>query len=62
MGIVVEWLDAFAWGALVVLRVFVVALIFTVVWGLIGASAKLSDSAIVRGVANAYTTVFRGTP
>ncbi len=62
MGVVVEWLDAFAWGALVVLRVFVVALILTVLWGLIGASAKLSDSAVARGVANAYTTVFRGTP
>ncbi|MCC6471838.1 MAG: ABC transporter permease subunit [Alphaproteobacteria bacterium] len=62
MGVVVEWLDAFLWGALVVLRVFFVALIFTVVWGLIGASAKLSDSAIARGIANAYTTVLRGTP
>lgn len=62
MGVVIEWLDAFAWGALVVLQVFVVALILTVVWGLLGASAKLSDSTLARALANAYTTVFRGTP
>ncbi|MCC7048341.1 MAG: ABC transporter permease subunit [Alphaproteobacteria bacterium] len=62
MGIVLEWLDAFAWGAVVVLRVFVVALIFTVIWGLIGATAKLSANPVARGIANAYTTVLRGTP
>lgn len=62
MAIVLEWSDAFFWGALVVLRVFVVALILTVVWGLIGAAAKLSTSRLARGIANAYTTVLRGTP
>lgn len=62
MNVVVEWADAFAWGALVVLKVFVVALVLTVVWGLVGASAKLSDSVFIRAAANVYTTVFRGTP
>jgi His/Glu/Gln/Arg/opine family amino acid ABC transporter permease subunit len=62
MDIVAEWLDAFFWGALVVLRVFFIALALTVVWGLIGAAAKLSTSAVARGAANLYTTVLRGTP
>ncbi len=62
MAIILEWSDAFLWGAFVVLRVFLVALILTVVWGLIGAAAKLSTSRLARGIANAYTTVLRGTP
>jgi His/Glu/Gln/Arg/opine family amino acid ABC transporter permease subunit len=62
MGVVVDWLGAFFWGAVVVLKVFLVALALTVVWGLIGAKAKLSGNALARGIANAYTTVLRGTP
>lgn len=62
MGVVVEWLNAFLWGALVIVGVFFVALVLTVVWGLIGATAKLSNSTVARGIANAYTTALRGTP
>ena len=50
---VIGWLDEYAWGAFVILRVFVVAALLTVVLGLIGAAARL---------AGMYVTFFRGTP
>ncbi len=62
MDLALEWADAFATGALVVLQIFLVALLLTVVIGLLGASAKLSNSAVLRWLAYGYTTVFRGTP
>ncbi len=62
MSIVYAWLDSFLWGALVIVRVFVVALILTILWGMLGAAAKLSKSWLLQKLANAYTTVFRGTP
>jgi len=57
-----EWARPFLGGALVVLQIFAVALVLTVVIGLLGASAKLSGSRALRWLAHAYTTVFRGTP
>lgn len=62
MSIVFAWLDSFLWGALVILRVFAVALVLTIVWGMLGATAKLSKSWALQRIAQAYTTVFRGTP
>lgn len=62
MSVLDGWWDDFFFGFLVVLRVFVVALLLAVVFGLIGAAAKLSRSRIARGVAKVYTVVFRGTP
>ena len=62
MSIVLPWLDSFFWGALVIVRVFLLALALTVLWGLLGATAKLSGNAILVRLAAAYTTVFRGTP
>lgn len=56
------WWDDYFWGAMVVLRVFGVALVIAVVLGLLGAAAKLSNSRIAQAAANAYTVVFRGTP
>jgi octopine/nopaline transport system permease protein len=56
------WWDDYFWGSLVVLKVFVVALIMMILFGLIGAAAKLSDSPIAHKFASAYTIVFRGTP
>lgn len=38
------------------------SLILSVMLGLIGASAKLSNSRIARGIATAYTTLVRGVP
>ncbi len=54
--------DDFFWGSLVVVELFFVALILTVLFGLIGAAAKLSKNRVANAIANAYTVVFRGTP
>jgi His/Glu/Gln/Arg/opine family amino acid ABC transporter permease subunit len=62
MSVVVGWLDEYFWGAMVVLRVFAVALVMAVVFGLIGSAAKLSGNPVAKGLAGAYTVVFRGTP
>ena len=56
------WWDDYFWGAMTVLRVFAVSLVLTVVFGLIGAAAKLSKSRIAHKIAGAYTIAFRGTP
>jgi len=56
------WWDNFFWGSLVVVELFFVALIMTVLFGLIGAAAKLSKSRAAHRIASAYTIVFRGTP
>ncbi len=62
MQMVLDWAGAFAAAALVVLQIFLVALLLTVAIGLLGASAKLSGSRLLRRLAGLYTTVFRGTP
>jgi octopine/nopaline transport system permease protein len=62
MSLLNGWWDDFFYGLLVVLRVFAVALTLAVSFGLVGAAAKLSSSRILRGLAQAYTIVFRGTP
>ncbi len=56
------WWDDFFWGSVVVVELFVVALILTVLFGLIGAAAKLSGNRVAKTIANGYTIVFRGTP
>ncbi len=62
MEAVTGWWDNFFWGSLVVVELFVVALFLTVLFGLVGAAAKLSKSRAAYSVASAYTIVFRGTP
>lgn len=62
MSVLDGWWDDFFFGLLVVLKVFAVSLLLAVVFGLLGASAKLSGSRMLRGLAQAYTVVFRGTP
>ena len=62
MQLVLDWTGAFAAAAVVVLQIFLVALLLTVAIGLLGASAKLSGSGLLRRLAGVYTTVFRGTP
>lgn len=59
---VAGWLDEFFWGTLVIIQVFLLALVLTVLWGLLGAAAKLSGRRVAMAIATAYTTVFRGTP
>ncbi len=62
MSITIGWWDDFFWAGLLVVQVFVIALILTVVFGLIGAAAKLSTSRVAQKLGGAYTIVFRGTP
>ena len=62
MADLVGWWDDFFWGSIVVVQVFVVSLIMMVIFGLMGAAAKLSKSRIAQNIASAYTIVFRGTP
>lgn len=62
MSIVFAWADSFLAGALVIIRVFVVALVLTILWGMLGATAKLSRSRVLQKIANSYTMVCRGTP
>jgi octopine/nopaline transport system permease protein len=59
---VAGWWDDYFWGAMVVSKVFVASLVLMVIFGLIGAAAKLSDSTLARRAAEAYTVIFRGTP
>ena len=58
----IAWVENFLWGSLLIVRVFAVALVLTVVWGMLGASAKLSKHWLLQRLAAAYTSVFRGTP
>jgi octopine/nopaline transport system permease protein len=62
MSLLDGWWDDFFFGLVTVLQVFSVSLAIAVVCGLLGASAKLSKSRILRGIAQAYTIVFRGAP
>jgi len=58
----IAWVENFLWGSLLIVRVFAVALVLTVAWGMLGASAKLSKHWLLQRLAAAYTSVFRGTP
>ncbi|GJL81805.1 MAG: ABC transporter permease [marine bacterium B5-7] len=56
------WWDDYFWASITVAEVFVCSLFFMVIFGLLGASAKLSSNAVARSLANTYTVFFRGTP
>ena len=56
------WWDDYFWGALIVAKVFFASLSLMILFGLIGAGAKLSESRLAQNIAGAYTVVFRGTP
>lgn len=56
------WWDDFFWGSVVVLEVFLASLVLMVLFGLLGAAAKLSNKPILEKLAGAYTVIFRGTP
>lgn len=62
MSDLIGWGDDYFWGAMVVLRIFAVALAMSVVLGLIGSAMKLSKSRVANAAASAYTVIFRGTP
>ncbi len=62
MDAITGWWDDYFWGSLVVVELFFVALVLTILFGLIGAGAKLSKSRIAKAIASGYTIIFRGTP
>ena len=62
MDVLTGWWDDYFWGALVVAKVFICSLGLMVLFGLLGAMAKLSKNRVAHKVAGAYTVVFRGTP
>jgi len=57
---VTGWWDDYFWGSVIVVQVFFASLILMVLFGLIGAGAKLSDNRTAKKIAAAYTIVFRG--
>ncbi len=61
MMVVVGWLDEFLWGSFVILQIFFMSTIMAVIWGLLGAAAKLSNNRVAKAIATGFTTVFRGT-
>ena len=62
MDALTGWWDDFLWGSVAVVEIFFIALFLTVIFGLIGAAAKLSKSRVAKAIAGGYTIVFRGTP
>ncbi len=62
MDAITGWWDDFFWGSLVVVELFFVALVLTVLFGLIGAAAKLSKNRAANAIASGDTIVLRGTP
>lgn len=56
------WWDDYFWGAVIVAEVFVASLSLMILFGLIGAGAKLSENRLAQKIGGAYTVIFRGTP
>jgi len=59
---IINWSDEFLAGTLVIIQLFFVSLAMVIVWGLLGATAKLSNSRIARSIANGFTVLCRGIP
>src|SRR5690606_21972899 len=53
---------ALAEGAVVTIELAFFSLALSLILGLLGASAKLSASRVLAGIATAYTTLIRGVP
>lgn len=49
-------------GAIISLLIAALSLLIGFVFGVLGASAKISNNKILRGIANVYVEVIRGTP
>jgi octopine/nopaline transport system permease protein len=56
------WGRPLLWAALMTIGVSAAAFALGLVFGLLGAWAKLSGSSVARGAASTYTTVLRGVP
>lgn len=62
MSDLLPWIDEFLAGTLVIIQLFLVGLVMTITWGLLGAAGKLSGNRVLAAIASFYTVVFRGTP
>lgn len=62
MDVLTGWWDDYFWGAIVVGQVFICSLGLMIIFGLLGAMAKLSNSRVAQKIAGVYTVIFRGTP
>ena len=56
------WLDEMTFATGLTLAVAMVGFLFGLVFGTLATVAKLSNSAVLRRTADAYTTIFRGVP
>ncbi len=57
-----QYLPRILSGALLTIQIAVASLLFAVLVGLIGALMRLSKSALLAGLATAYSTIVRGVP
>lgn len=57
-----DWTGAILNGALVTIQIAVAAYLIGLVLGLLGATAKLSGSRALKGLATGYTTIVRAVP
>ncbi len=62
MDVLNGWWDDYFWGAVIVAKVFIASLSLMIIFGLLGAAAKLSDNRLAQKIGGAYTVIFRGTP
>ena len=62
MSYVLDYLPLILKGMLLTIEVALVSLLISVLLGMIGALAKLSNSRIAQTVAMTYTTIIRGIP
>lgn len=62
MSVLDGWWDDYFWASLIVAQIFVISFLLTILFGLIGASGKLSSSKLANKLAATYTVIFRGTP
>lgn len=61
-SIIAEWLPTLLQGAALTLGVGVIALVISLIFGMVIALFRLSHSAPLRWVGTAYTTIIRGIP
>lgn len=62
MDLILEYQSQLISGTILTIRLALVSLIIALVFGLLGAWAKLSSSRLARRVAGLYTTIVRGVP
>ena len=62
MSDVIAYLPLIMKGMLLTVEVALISLLISVLLGMLGAVAKLSNSRIAKGIAGIYTTIIRGIP